>query len=218
MGGCWMISPNSSRYRYLVIDPVSLWSSSIFGASSTQAITRRLQGHDFSFWGYQNFLSRLTVSLYASGGPLTDGNHRLYGGATLTCRIFQDPLVKAKYSFFYIDYRSSSASLANLPPGPLPLYWDPQGFKNHSVGIVFEQNWAKKFKLAFETDMLFNQGTGTPGFLGLVEVDYLLTPNIALRVVGSYLNSIDEGDRQTLLIPGEKYLWGNIVSFYNRLP
>jgi tetratricopeptide (TPR) repeat protein len=185
------------RYRYLVIDPVSLWSSNIFGASSTQAITQRIQGHQFSFWGYQNFLSRLTLSLYGSYGDLTDGNNRMLGGATLTCRIFQDPLVKAKYSFFYIDYRRSSASLANLPSWSAPLYWDPQGFKNHSVGIVFEQNWAKKFKLAWETDILFNQGTATPGFLGLVELDYLLTSNIVLRVVGSYSHSVDQGDRQT---------------------
>ncbi len=185
------------RYRYLVIDPVSLWSSNIFGASSTQAITRRIQGHNVSFWGYQNFLSRLTLSLFGSLGYLTDGNNRVLGGSTLTYRIFQDPLLKAKYSFFYIDYRSPSASLANLPSWSSPLYWDPQGFKNHSIGIVFEQNWAKKFKLAWETDMLFNQGTATPGFLGLVEMDYLLTSNVALRVVGSYLHSVDQGNRQT---------------------
>ena len=185
------------RYRYLVIDPVSLWSSNIFGASSTQAITQRIQGHQFSFWGYQNFLSRLTLSLYGSYGDLTDGNNRVIGGATLTCRLLQDPLVKAKYSFFYIDYRSSSTSLASLPSWSAPLYWDPQGFKNHSVGIVFEQNWAQKFKLAWETDILFNQGTATPGFLGLVELDYLLTSNIVLRVVGSYSHSVDQGDRQT---------------------
>ena len=189
------------RYRYLVIDPVSLWSSNIFGASSTQAITHRIQGHEFSFWGYQNFLSRLTLSLYGSWGRPHRWQQSVSGGATLTCRILQDPLVKAKYSFFYIDYRSPSASLANLPSWSAPLYWDPQGFKNHSVGIVFEQNWAKKFKLAWETDMLINQGADTPGFLGLVELDYLLTSNIVLRVVGSYSHSVDQGDRQTS-VPG----------------
>lgn len=185
------------RYRYFLIDPLALWSSTIFGASSTQAITRKIQVQEVSFWGYQNFLDRLTLSIYGSGGFLTDDNHRLYGGATLTGRILSNPLLKAKYSFFYIDYRQSSAVLANLPSGWAPLYWDPQGFKNHSLGLVFEQNWAQRLKLACETDIIFTQGTGTPGFIGLVEVDYLLTRNIALRIVGSYLNSVDQGDRQT---------------------
>ncbi len=185
------------RYRYLVIDPVSLWSSNIFGASSTQAIIHRIQAHSVSFWGYQNFLSRLTLSVYGSLGFLTDSNDRSQVGTTLACRIFQDPLVKIKYSFFYIDYRSASASLAGLPSWSAPLYWDPQGFKNHSFGLVFEQNWMKKFKLALETDMLFNQGTADPGFLGLAEMDYLVTSNVALRIVGSYLNSNDQGNRQS---------------------
>jgi len=158
------------RYRYLTIDPIALWTSNIFGASSTQAIIRRLQAHDFSFWGYQNILSWLTLSLYGNGGPVSDGNNRLYGGATLTCRLLPDPLVKVKYSFFYIDYRRPSASLANLPAGSAPLYWDPSAFKNHTVGLVFEQNWAKRFKLAFETDIVFNVGANSPGFLGLVEL------------------------------------------------
>lgn len=180
-----------ARFRYLLIDPVSLWSSNIFGASSTQAITQGIQIQELSFWGYQNFLSRWTLTLYGSGGILTDGNHRTYGGTTLTCRLWLDPLVKAKYSFFFMDYRQRSAALANLPQGYAQLYWDPNAFKNHSVGLVFEQNWAQRFKLAAEADMLINQTNGAPGFIGLVELDYLLTNNIALRLIGSYLNSND---------------------------
>ena len=196
MGACWMISSNSSVIVISSLIRCRCGPATSSGPPAPRPSPSGIQGHQFSFWGYQNFLSRLTVSLYGSFGDLTDGNNRVLGGATLTCRIFQDPLVKAKYSFFYIDYRSSSASLASLPSWSAPLYWDPQGFKNHSVGIVFEQNWAQKFKLAWETDMLFNQGTATPGFLGLVELDYLLTSNIVLRVVGSYSHSVDQGDRQ----------------------
>jgi tetratricopeptide (TPR) repeat protein len=179
------------RYRYLVIDPTAMWTQNIFGASSTQAITDRIRAHEVAFWGYQTLFSRLILSLYGSASPYNDGNFRKNLGTTVTYRVLADPLLKLKYSFFYLGFRTHSIDLANLPRGSAPLYWDPIAFKNHSWGVVFEQNWLGRLKLALESDLLYTPGAQTPGALIFLEVDLLLTRNLALRTVGFYLNGVD---------------------------
>lgn len=185
------------RYRYLVIDPVAVYTHNIFGPSSTQAITHQLRAHEVAFWGYQNLFTRLTLSLYGSISPYSDGNFNKTSGATVTWRVLDDPLLKAKYSFFYTGFRQYSAALAGLPPGSWPLYWDPIAFKNHSLGVVLEKNWGGWLKFAMESDMLFNAGADQPGVLALAEVTVLLTDRLALRGVGSYMNSVDSGPQRT---------------------
>jgi tetratricopeptide (TPR) repeat protein len=180
-----------NRYRYLVIDPTALWTQNIFGASSTQAITDHIRAHEVAFWGYQTLFSRLILSLYGSVSPYNDGNFRKNVGTTVTYKMLADPLLKLKYSFFYLGFRTKSAELANLPQGSAPLYWDPRAFKNHAWGVVFEQNWLGRVKLALESDLLYTPGASTPGALVFLEVDVLLTKNLALRTVGFYLNSVD---------------------------
>ncbi|MBI4642564.1 MAG: tetratricopeptide repeat protein [Deltaproteobacteria bacterium] len=179
------------RYRYLVIDPTALWTQNIFGASSTQAITDHIRTHEVAFWGYKNLFSRLILSLYGSVSPYNDGNVRKNLGTTVTFLALTDPLLKFKYSFFYLGFNKRSADLANLPPGSAPLYWDPIAFKNHSWGVVFEKNLWGRVKLALEGDMLYTPGAPTPGALVFLEVDVLLTRNLALRTMGFYLNSVD---------------------------
>ncbi len=183
-----------NRYRYLVIDPTAMWTQNIFGASSTQAITDHIRAHEVAFWGYQTLFSRLILSLYGSASPYNDGNFRKNVGTTVTYRMLADPLLKLKYSFFYLGFRTHSVELANLPQGSAPLYWDPIAFKNHAWGVVFEQNWLGRVKLALESDLLYSPGAPTPGALVFLEVDVLLTQNLALRTVGYYLNSVD-GDK-----------------------
>lgn len=180
------------RYRYWVIDPVALWSQNLYGASSTQAVTRHIKAHTVSFWGYQNLWSPVTVSLYGFLSPLSDSNFRYSLGTTLTWRLATDPLFKLKYSFFYLDYRYRSASLANLPPGAAALYWDPEAFKNHSWGFVLEKNWGPRLKFAWESDLLYCPGSSNPGMLHLAEINVLLTEALSFRAIGSYLNSNDQ--------------------------
>lgn len=182
------------RYRYLVIDPTAMWAQNIFGASSTQAVTDHIRAHEVAFWGYKNLFPRLILSLYGTVSPYNDGNFRKNLGTTVTYRVLPDPLLKLKYSFFYLGFRKHSVDLADLPPGAAPLYWDPIAFKNHSWGIVFEKNWLGRIKLALESDLLYTPGAPTPGALVFLEVDVLLTPNLAWRTVGFYLNSVD-GDK-----------------------
>jgi tetratricopeptide (TPR) repeat protein len=180
-----------SRYRYWIIDPTGMWAQNLFGASSTQAVTRHIRAQDVTFWGYQNLLPDLTLSLYGSVSPYNDGNLRQNLGTTLAYRVLPDPLLKVKYSFFYLGFQHHSADLAGLPRGSAPLYWDPIGFKNHAWGVVLEKNWWGRLKLALEGDLLYNPGAPSPGALVYLELDYLLTRNLALRGVGFYLNSVN---------------------------
>lgn len=182
------------RYRYWVTDPVAFWSQNLFGASSTQAITRHIKAHTVSWWGYQNLWSPLTVAFYGFLSPISDSNFRYSLGTTLTWRLAADPLFKLKYSFFFLDYRYQSAALAGLPPGAAALYWDPSAYKNHSWGIVLEKNWGQWAKFALESDLLYTPGSSSPGMLHLVEFNFLLTDTLSLRLLGSYLNSNDRDD------------------------
>ena len=179
------------RYRYQVIDPTGMWAQNIFGASSTQAVTRHIRAQQPDFWGYKTFFSRLTVSAYGSISPYNDDNLRKSLGTTVSYLAWKEPLLKLKYSFFYLGFRRHSADLAGLPPGSAPLYWDPIGFKNHSLGVVFEKNWLGRVKLALEGDLLYTPGAPSPGSLVFLEADVLLTKNLAWRTIGFYLNSID---------------------------
>lgn len=179
------------RYRYLVIDPTALWTQNVFGASSTQAITDRIRAHEAAFWAYQGLFDRFIFSGYGSLSPYNDGNLRKNIGGTVTGRLWMDPLVKLKYSFFYLGFRKNSIELANLPRGSAPLYWDPIAFKNHGWGVVLEKNWLGWIKLALESDLLYNPGAPVPGALVFLELDLLLTKNLAFRTTGAYLNSVD---------------------------
>jgi tetratricopeptide (TPR) repeat protein len=185
------------RYRYMVIDPVAMWSQNIFGASSTQAVTASIRAHETAFWGYQNLFSRLTLSLYGAFGFYSDENRKTTVGGTITYQMLRDPLLKLKYSFFYLDFRHPSTELADLPEWAAPLYWDPTAFKNHAAGVVFEKNLADRMKLAFESDLLFNSGTDRPGFLTLMELDFFLSEDLSLRTVGFYLDNADENNGET---------------------
>ena len=103
-----------------------------------------------------------------------------------------DPfLVRLKTSFYYLGYRSSSAALQGLPPGSIQLYFDPIAFKNYCWGVIFEKNFSDRLKLVLETDLQLTPGASQPGFLGLAELDMLLTKRLALRAVGFYNNSIN---------------------------
>ena len=185
------------RYRYIVIDPVAMWAQNIFGASSTQAVTERIRAHEIAFWGYQNFFSRLTLSLYGALGFYSDENRKTTAGGTITYQMLRDPLLKLKYSFFYLDFRDHSTELADLPEWAAPLYWDPMAFKNHAAGVVFEKNLADRMKLAFESDLLLNSGADRPGFLTLMELDFFLSEDLSLRAVGFYLDNADENNGET---------------------
>ena len=168
-----------------------MWAQNIFGASSTQAVTNHIRAQEPAFWGYKTFFSRLTVSAYGSISPYNDDNLRKSLGTTFSYLTWMEPLLKLKYSFFYLGFRRHSADLADLPSGSAPLYWDPIGFKNHSWGVVFEKNWAGRFKLALEGDMLYTPGAPSTGSLVFLEADVLLTKNLAWRTIGFYLNSVD---------------------------
>lgn len=182
------------RYRYWVVDPAAFWSQNLFGTSSTQAVTRHIKAHTVSFWGYQNLWSPLTISLYGFLSPISDSNFRYSLGTTLTWRLAVDPLLKVKYSFFYLDYRYSSASLAGLPAGAAALYWDPGAFKNHAWGLVLEKNWRQWAKIALESNLLYTPGGSAPGMLHLAEVNLLLTEAWSFRVLATYLHNHDQDD------------------------
>jgi predicted Zn-dependent protease len=180
------------RYRYWLLDPIAVWAGNVFGPTSTQSALEGIHAHDISFWGYQNLWSRLTLSAYGSLGYYSDDNDKRSAGFTLSGRLAEDPLLKLKYSFYYVGYSDSSADLAHLPAGYAPLYWDPSDFKNHAVGIVFEKNLASCMKLAFEGDLLWTVGADTPGSMILGELTYYLTDDLAVRAMGFFLDSHDD--------------------------
>ena len=122
----------------------------------------------------------------------TDGNFKKAASLAAYYRLVTDPfLLRFKTSFYYLGYRSRSATLQDLPPGSVQLYFDPIAFKNYSWGIIFEKNFSPRLKLVLESDLQMTPGASQPGFLGLVELDALLTRNLSLRAIGFYNNSIN---------------------------
>ena len=184
--------PDFEKYRYWLTDPLSSWAQNIYGSSSTRAITQHIRANDVGIWIYQDLFSRLTLSAFGAVGPYTDGNFRKTTSLAAYYRIVTDPLLlKLKYSFYYLGYRSSSAALQGLPPGSLQLYFDPKAFKNHSWGIILEKNFTPWLKLALESDLQMTPGAPGPGFLALAELDVLLSKNLSLRAVAFYNNSVN---------------------------
>jgi len=179
-------------YRYWVVDPIGTWAGNVFGPSSTQSALDGIHAQDISFWGYQNLWPRITLSAYGSLGSYSDHNDMRSAGFTLSGRLAEDPLVKLKYSFYYVDFSDRSADLADLPAGSAPLYWDPSDFRNNAVGIVFEKNLSSGLKLAFESDLLWTVGADTPGVMVLGELTYYVTDDLALRAIGFFLSSHDD--------------------------
>ena len=176
------------RYRYNIVNPISLWSQSFFGASRLQYSgcdpkTNRPGYHslDVSGPGGENyFRGSADYSFYS------DGNFRQIWSPSLQFRILQDPLLKFKYSFYYGDYLYSSREIT--PPGAAPAYLAFKYLKYHYWGFVLEKNWGSRAKLALETNLTYNQLSNYPGFNSLVEFDYLLTYHLSARIVGFYSN------------------------------
>ncbi len=181
-------------YRYWTVDPITVWGGNVFGPSSTQAALDGIHAHEIFFWGYQNLGSRVTLSAYGALAEYSDDNEKRSAGFTLTGRVLEDPLLKLKYMFYYLDYSDRSADLADLPAGSAPLYWDPSNFRNNAFGIVYEQNLAARLKVALEADMLWTVGADSPGFMALAELTYYLTDDLALRAVGFFMDSDDGED------------------------
>ncbi len=180
------------RYRYYIVDPVAFWTQNIFGASSTQAITRHIRAHEVGVWGYQDLPPRLSLCFYGALGPYSDGNFKKTVSATLSCRLLHTPLLRLKYSFYYLGFRQRSARLADLPWWAAALYFDPIAFKNHSWGLVWEHNLSQRLKVAGQVDLLYNAGARRPGVDALLEVNYLLTPRLSFRAMAFYLHSVNE--------------------------
>ena len=185
--------PEYPKYRYWVTDPLSFWAQNIYGSSSTRAIIQHIRANEAGLWVYQDLLGGLTLSAYGAVGPYTDGNFRKTTSLSAAYRLVTDPLLlKLKYSFYYLGYRTGSAALQDLPPGSLQLYFDPVAFKNHSWGVVLEKNFGDRLKFSLESDIQLTPGAPGPGFLALAEMDVLLTRQLSLRLVAFYNNSVSE--------------------------
>jgi tetratricopeptide (TPR) repeat protein len=180
-----------TKYRYWVTDPISFWAQNIYGSSSTRAIIQHIRANEVGLWVYQDLLGGLTLSAYGAVSPYTDGNFRKTTSLSAAYRLVTDPLLlKLKYSFYFLGYRSRSAALQGLPPGSLQLYFDPIAFKNHSWGVVLEKNFGDWLKFAVESDIQLTPGAPSPGFLALAETDVLLTRQLSLRLVAFYNHSV----------------------------
>lgn len=185
--------PEYQKYRYWLTDPISFWAQNIYGSSSTRAIIQHIRANEAGLWVYQDLLGDLTLSAYGAVGPYTDGNFRKTTSLSAAYRLVTDPLLlKLKYSFYYLGYRTGSAALQDLPPGSLQLYFDPIAFKNHSWGVVLEKNFGDWLKFSLESDIQLTPGAPGPGFLALAEMDVLLTRQLSLRLVAFYNNSVSE--------------------------
>ena len=182
-----------NRYRYGIVNPIGLWSQSFFGASAsnTLAVTRKIHTHDVIPWMYQALGEKLTLVGMGDLSFYSDGNFRQIWSATLQYRLLPEPLFKLKYTFSYGDYLYPANVLA--PPGAAAPYFAFQNLKYHSWGVVLEKNWSRRFKLALESNLNYNQRSNTPGFNSLVEFDYLLTYHLSARVVGFYSNALTQG-------------------------
>jgi tetratricopeptide (TPR) repeat protein len=183
--------PEYQKYRYWLTDPMSFWAQNIYGSSSTRAIIQHIRANEAGLWAYQDLFGGLTLSAYGAVGPYTDGNFRKTTSLSAAYRLVTDPLLlKLKYSFYYLGYRTGSAALQDLPPGSLQLYFDPIAFKNHSWGVVLEKNFGDWLKFSLESDIQLTPGAPGPGFLALAEMDVLLTRQLSLRLVAFYNNSV----------------------------
>ncbi len=180
-------------YRYSIANPIGLWSQSFFGAnaSNTLTVTRKIRAHDVIFWGYQALGQKLTLVGLGDVSFYSDGNFRQIWSATLQYQLVQEPLLKLKYTFNYGDFLYPARTLA--PPGGAPAYFAFQHLKHHTWGVVLEKNWAKRFKVALESNLGYNQMSNAPSFTSLVELDYLLTYHVSLRAVGLYSNAVTRG-------------------------
>lgn len=187
--------PEYQRYRYWISDPVSLWAQNIYGSSSTLSIFRHIQADDLGLWVYQELFKGLILSGYGAVGPYTDGNFRKTASLSAAYRLITKPLLfKLKYSFFYLGYRTSSATLQGLPPDSVQLYFDPIAFKNHSWGTILEKNFGDRLKFSLESDIQLTPGAPSPGFLALAEMDVLIAKQLSFRLVGFYNNSVNSAN------------------------
>lgn len=183
------------RYRYRIANPISLWSQNFFGAgaSNTLAVTRKIHTHDLIPWMYQALGEKLLLVAMCDVSFQSDGNFRQIWSPSLQYRILPDPLLKFKYSFSYGDYLYPATDLA--PPGTSPAYMAFQNLKYHAWGVVLEKNWGDRVKFVLESNLTYNQRSNAPGFNSLVELAYLLTHHVSLRLVGFYSNALIEGFR-----------------------
>ncbi len=181
------------RYRYNIVNPISLWSQSFFGAgaSNTLAVTRKITAHDIIPWMYQALGERIIFLAMADYSFYSDGNFRQIWSPSLQFRILQDPLLKFKYSFYYGDYLYSSPEIT--PPRAAPAYLAFKHLKYHYWGVVLEKNWGSRAKLVMESNLNYNQMSNSPGINCLLEFDYLLTYHLSARIVGFYSNAVTQG-------------------------
>jgi hypothetical protein len=183
--------PDFTRYRYWVGDPISAWAQNVYGSSSTLSIIQHIRADEGGLWAYQDLFGRLTLSAYGALSPYTDGNFRKTTTLSAAYRLVTDPLLlKLRYSFYYLGYRTRSATLQGLPPGSVQLYFDPIAFKNHSWGVVLEKNFNGWLKFSLESDIQLTPGALSPGFLTLAEVDVLLTKHLSFRLLAFYNHSV----------------------------
>jgi tetratricopeptide (TPR) repeat protein len=184
------------RYRYVIVNPIGLWSQSFFSATgaNTQSVVNQVHAHSTSLWGYQFLGKRLILSGFGELSAYTDNNVRHILGSGLQFRVLMNPLFKIKYSFAYGDYKYLALALAS--PGAGPSYYDFQSIKLHTWGAVLEKNWGGRAKLVLESNFNYSQQLSNPwvkGFNALAEINYLLTYHLSLRIVGFYAHNVGPG-------------------------
>jgi Tfp pilus assembly protein PilF len=184
------------RYRYVVINPIGLWSQTFFGARATNtlAVTQLIRTQEGSFWGYQALGERLILTGQGIFSSYNDGNQRSILGAGVQFRVMMAPLLKIKYFFAYGDYSRRAQDLA--PPGSAPPYAAFQALRYHSWGAVLEKNWGSRAKLVLESNFIYNRQERNPGVTGvnaLAEVNYLIAYHLSLRAVGFYSYNMGPG-------------------------
>jgi tetratricopeptide (TPR) repeat protein len=192
----WDDFSSYGRYRYVVTNPVGLWSQTFFGAvtTNTLAVTEKIRTHEGSFWGYQALGERVLLSGMGIFDSYNDGNTRSILGPGIQYRVLMDPLLKIKYLFAYGNYSRHAADLA--PAGTAPAYADFHSLKYHSWGAVLEKNWGSRAKLVLESNFICQQQESNPWVKGvnvLAEMNYLLTYHLSLRAVGFYYYSVGVG-------------------------
>jgi tetratricopeptide (TPR) repeat protein len=184
------------RYRYVIINPIGLWSQSFFGAaaSNTLAVTQKIRTNEWSFWSYQALGERLIFTGTGILSSYNDGNQRIILSPGIQFRVLMNPLFKIKYSFTYGNYNRQVRDLT--PPGAPPPYTDFHDLKYHSWGGVLEKNWGSRAKLVLESNFICSQQLNNPWTKGvnvLAELNYLLTYHLSLRAVGFYFYSVNQG-------------------------
>jgi tetratricopeptide (TPR) repeat protein len=178
-----------NRYRYRIANPTGLWAHTTFGtlSSNTLAVTRKIKVNEIIPWGYYTFREKVTLIGLTSLGSYSDGNFRRIHGGSLQYLIRTKPLLKLRYSFYFIHYTYNPQEVSG--PGASSAYNIFQNLKNHSWGVVLEKNWAGRVKLALESNITYNQRGNIPGFNAMAEFDYLLTYHVSLRLAGFYANT-----------------------------